>query len=312
MTQADIISTSLTINSTETSDRLDVYLATHACNMTRSRAQRLIRDGLVSVNDTPCKPGQPVHVGDSIHIRLPVEPGPPVAEPLPLCVLYEDKDMVVLDKPPGMVVHPAPGHYHHTLVNALLDRYPDIRCGEAMRPGIVHRLDKDTSGIMVIARHVEAREWLSAQFKAGSVGKVYLALVTGRLEQDGLIDAPIGRHPVHRKRMAVTSTGKHALTYYSPIEHFDGFTLVEARPVTGRTHQIRVHLAAMGHPIAGDRTYGPRTAWRKLEPGLQRHFLHAATLKLKPLHSDLDVVFTSPLPCDLTTVVCQLRGQPLP
>ncbi len=289
-------------------DRLDVFLAQQPGIGTRSRARRLIRDGRVLVNNIPCKPGEPVSTGDSILVTIPEDPGPPCPEQLPLNIIYEDAHMVVIDKPAGMVVHPAPGHHEHTLVNALLARYPDISCGDVLRPGLVHRLDKDTSGIMAVARHDEAREWLVAQFKRGAVRKMYVALVVGHIEGPGNIDAPIARHPIHRKRMAVVSSGKPARTAYSPLERFREFTLLEAQPITGRTHQIRVHLASTGHPIAGDRTYGQRSAWRTLEPSLQRHFLHAASLTLTPPQSNHECLFTSPLPEDLVAVLSQLRN----
>ncbi len=295
------------LRASEEYDRLDMYLIHKVGIVTRSRAQRLIREGCVSVNSASCKPGQPVHVGDTIHVHLPSEPGPPVAQSLPLDIIYEDDDMAVIDKPAGLVVHPAPGHYQHTLVNALLSRYPDIQGDEVERPGIVHRLDKDTSGLIVIARHPDAKNWLAWQFKQGVVQKTYLALVVGHLPQAGTIDAPIGRHPVHRKRMAIVPGSRTAVTHYSPVEHFDGFTLIQAQPVTGRTHQIRVHLASTGHPVAGDRTYGHRARWRALEPLLHRHFLHATTLTLKPRESKPDITFTSPLPPDLRAVLELLR-----
>jgi len=214
-------------------------------------------------------------------------------------VIYEDSDVAVVDKPAGLVVHPAPGHGEHTMVNALLSRYPHMERGDAVRPGIVHRLDKGTSGLMVVALRTEARDWLVSQFKSGMIHKVYLALVVGQTDATGCIEGAIGRHPVNRKLMALTHTGKPACTNYTAIERIGDYTLVEARPLTGRTHQLRVHFASIGHPIAGDRTYGGRAASRALEPVLQRQFLHATSLTLRLPHADTETQFTSPLPADL-------------
>lgn len=289
-------------------ERLDVFLSQKAPGVgTRSHAQRLIREGLVAVNGTPRKAAQPVRLADLVTVFIPGPETGPKAENLPLTVLYEDADVVVIDKPAGIVVHPAPGHSEHTLVNALLARYPNLNCGDAFRPGIVHRLDKDTSGIMVVALNAEAREWLISQFKSGMVHKVYLALVVGRVELEGSIEGAIGRHPIHRKRMALTSTGKPACTNFTPLESLGAFTLVEARPVTGRTHQLRVHFASIGHPIAGDRTYGGRAASHSLEPVLQRQFLHATSLSLRLPHSEAERRFTSPLPPDLQEALATAR-----
>ena len=297
----------VTVAATEAAERLDTYMAATFSGITRSHARRLVHEHRVTVNDAACKPGQPIHPADVVRIQLPEEPGPPQAERIPVATIYEDRDIVVVDKPPGMVVHPAPGHNRHTLVNALLNSYPDIRCGEVNRPGIVHRLDKDTSGIVVVARHTEAKDWLVGQFKEGAVHKVYLALVAGDIAVGGTIDTPIGRHPTHRKRMAVVPGGRSALTHYSPLEQFDNYTLLEVHPVTGRTHQIRVHLASIGHAVAGDRTYGRRAKWHDLEPALRRHFLHAASLTLTLNAPRKSITFTSPLPQDLQDVLHHLR-----
>ncbi len=300
------------LHAAEAWGRLDVFVSQRTATITRSQAQRLILHGLVAVNDLPCKPGQAVHVGDSVTIHIPSDPVQPRPEALPLKVLYEDADVIVIDKPPGIVVHPAPGHKEHTLVNALLARYPGLDSGDMMRPGIVHRLDKDTSGVMVVARHADVREWLISQFKYGAVRKVYLALVVGRLTCDGSIDGPIARHPIRRQRMAIVPSGKPARTEYSVVDQFDAFTLIEARPKTGRTHQIRVHFASIGHPVAGDLTYAQRSSWRPLEPVLQRHFLHASSLRLKLPQWIDEREFSSPLPDDLRDVLSfarQLAGQ---
>jgi len=300
----------------EASERLDVFLSQQPAIGTRSRAQRLIRQGHVTVDGSRRKAAQPVHPADVVTVFIPEESPLPRAEDLPLAMMYEDADVLIIDKPAGVVVHPAPGHSEHTLVNALLGRYPDLQCGDSMRPGIVHRLDKDTSGIMVIALRPEARDWLIAQFKAGAVHKTYLALVVGQVEEQGTIEGAIGRHPIHRKRMALVSTGKPARTDYSVVERLRAFTLVEARPVTGRTHQIRVHFASIGHPVAGDRVYGNRSAWRSLDTSLHRHFLHATSLSFRMPHTTTERRFTSPLPPDLQTALELARqlagGTPCP
>jgi len=298
---------SIRLHAAEAWGRLDVFVSQQTVSITRSRAQRLIQNGLVAVNDLPCKSRQPVHAGDSVTIHIPDDTIPLRPEALPLKVLYEDSEVIVIDKPPGIVVHPAPGHEEHTLVNALLARYPGLDSGDVMRPGIVHRLDKDTSGVMIVARNADVREWLISQFKCGAVRKVYLALVAGRLTSDGTIDGPIGRHPVHRKKMAIVPFGKPARTDYSVVEQFDEFTLIEARPLTGRTHQIRVHFASIGHPVAGDLTYAQRSSWRHLGPVLQRHFLHASSLRLKLQYWTDEREFSSPLPDDLKDVLSLAR-----
>jgi 23S rRNA pseudouridine1911/1915/1917 synthase len=290
-------------------DRLDVFLSQQPGIGTRSHAQRLIRQGAVTLNNAPARPAQAVREGDVIEAFIAAEPQAPVPEDVLLSVLYEDDEVLVIDKPAGMVVHPAPGHTTHTLVNALLGRHPDIECGETMRPGIVHRLDKDTSGVMVVALTSEARDWLVAQFKSAAVHKTYLALVSGRIEADGVIEGPIGRHPVHRKRMAVVATGKPARTTYEIVEHLDAYTLVRAHPVTGRTHQIRVHFAFIGHPVAGDYVYGSRSPSRSLAQYLPRHFLHAAAISLRLPHASAEREFTSPLPPDLRLALDEARRQ---
>ena len=307
---------SVEVRAETASERLDVFLSQLPDVGTRSHARRLIKQGLVTVNGLPRKAAQPVHTDDVVIAFIPGKSPAPRPEDLPLTVLYEDADVLVIDKPAGIVVHPAPGHSEHTLVNALLGRYPALECGDVMRPGIVHRLDKDTSGIMVIALRPEARDWLIAQFKGGEVHKTYLALVVGQVENQGTIEAAIGRHPVHRKRMAVVATGKPARTNYSVVERLGAYTLVEARPVTGRTHQIRVHFASIGHPVAGDRVYGNRATWRSLAPMLQRHFLHATSLSFRMPRTAIDRRFTSPLPLDLQTALELARrlagGTPCP
>jgi 23S rRNA pseudouridine1911/1915/1917 synthase len=216
------------------------------------------------------------------------------AEDIPLDIVYEDKDLLVVDKPAGLTVHPALGNPSHTLVNALLFRFPELADEDALRPGIVHRLDKDTSGLIIVARNRAAHNRLAAQFKSRTVTKAYLALANGRISPEkGVIDAPIGRDPKRRQRMAVTGTGRPARTEYSVIKYIGNYTLVEARPKTGRTHQIRVHLASIGHPVVGDAVYGAKS------PLLARQFLHACRLGFRLPSDDRYVEFESPLPPDL-------------
>jgi 23S rRNA pseudouridine1911/1915/1917 synthase len=216
-------------------------------------------------------------------------------EAIPLNIIYEDNDLLVVDKPAGLPIHPAPGHYSHTLVNAILAYLPSLpESDESLRPGIVHRLDKDASGVMVVAKNSVAQANLINQFKSRTVVKAYLVLVKGHLIPDeGVIEAPIGRDPRNRKRMAVVAEGKEARTQYSVIKYIGDHTLVEVRPETGRTHQIRVHLSAIGYPVVGDSAYGVKS------PYLSRPFLHARRLGFKLPSTTEYVEFTSSLPPDL-------------
>jgi len=298
MPKSEFHGDTLDFQASNPSERLDVFLSREAGIGTRSYAAKLVKDGFVSVNGKPAKAAQAISAGDFVRVFVASSP-PPRAEDLPLTVLYEDEDILVVDKPAGMVVHPAPGHPEHTLVNALLARHPELGGIDAVRPGIVHRLDKDTSGLMVVALNAGSREWLIAQFKTGAVHKEYLALVAGQPDDCGVIEGPIGRHPIHRKRMAVVPGGKPAVTRFTVVERLGAFALVLAQPVTGRTHQLRVHLHHVGHPIAGDRVYGGRHWWRPLEDMLPRHFLHAALLSFRPPHSSNAATFSSQLPPDL-------------
>ncbi len=286
-------------------ERLDVFLARRVVRLSRSQAQRLIERGLVTVEGAPGRASRIVRQGEAVVVHLP-DPDPlsVEAEPLPLTVLYQDEEVMVVDKPAGMPVHPGPGHPRGTLVNALLARFPELSLvGEAFRPGIVHRLDKDTSGLMVVARTPRAHRHLVEQLKARQVHKVYLALVHGRPRPDrGIIEAPIGRHPRHRQRMAVVEGGREALTRYRVVESLGDYALLEVEPVTGRTHQIRVHMAAIGHPVVGDPIYGRRS------PLLSRQFLHAHRLAFTLPGSGRTVEFQSPLPDDLRHCLEALRG----
>jgi 23S rRNA pseudouridine1911/1915/1917 synthase len=294
----------------EGGQRVDKYVAEQSPELSRSRVQQLIDESLVTVNGEAVKASQRLESGDSVLVHVPSVSEPElVAEPLPLDVLYEDEDLLVVDKPAGLVVHPAPGHARGTLVNALLARYPDLPVGEGNRPGIVHRLDKDTSGLIIVAKNEDARRDLQRQFKRGEVCKVYLALVEGRVEPErGVIDAPLGRDSRDRKRMAVVPHGgREAVTEYHVLNQLGEQTLLEVRPKTGRTHQVRVHLALVGHPVVGDRIYG----YRKQRLELQRQFLHAHRLGFRLPSSGKHVEVVSGLPDDLSTVLESLRNPDL-
>ncbi len=287
-------------------ERLDQVIAAHVPELSRAMAQRLIKDGAATVNGRPSKPGYRVQAGDSIVVHIPNElPAPIAAEAIPLDIVYEDEAMLVVDKPAGMVVHPSPGHTSGTLVNALLARYPHIGdVGGADRGGIVHRLDKGTSGLLVVAKNEEAHAALRRQFKRHQVSKTYLALVEGRVRPaEGIIEAPMGRDKRQPTRMAVVHGGREARTTYRAIEYFDEHTLLEVYPQTGRTHQIRVHLAWMGYPVVGDAMYGRRH--QQLLQG--RHFLHAARLRLTHPIGGREIEFESRLPPELTAVLKRLR-----
>jgi len=290
----------------EVGERLDKYVSQEMPALSRSRVQQLIVEGLVTVNGIPVKASYRLQQGDEILARIPpTEEVKLVPQRIPLNVVYEDEDLVVVDKPAGMVVHPAHGHQDGTLVNALLGRYPDLPVAEDNRPGIVHRLDKDTSGLIIAVKNEAARRKLQLQFKEGQVEKTYLALVEGKVEPGrGMIDAPVGRDPRHRKRMAVVRKGgREAVTEYQVLEHLEDYTLVEVRPRTGRTHQVRVHLAFIGHPVVGDTVYG----YRKQRLGLKRQFLHAQRLGFHLPSSGEHMALTSELPPDLREVLDRLR-----
>jgi len=290
---------------TESAVRLDKYVAGEYPELSRSILQKLIKQGHILVNDSSAKPSQKLSVGDKVYVALP----PPekvslAAEPIPIDVIYEDDDLLVICKPPGLVVHPSAGHTAHTLVNALLARCPDLACfGDAMRPGIVHRLDRDTSGLMIIARNSRAQQYLINQFKERSVSKGYLVLVKGKLTPaQGIIDAPIGRDPSNRKRMAVVTSGRQARTAYKVKEYIDGYTLLDITTETGRTHQIRVHLAAIGYPVVGDPMYGIRS------PYVKRQFVHAYRLGFRLPASGQCREFTCELSPDLKQAIALISG----
>ena len=260
----------------ESGQRLDKYLAGEMTNLSRSRIKELVQAGEVLVNGKKSKVSYKVQKGDLIQVTvLPLEPLKLEAENIPLDIVYEDEDVIVVNKPQGMVVHPAAGHPSHTLVNALLYHTRDLADSpEGFRPGIVHRIDKDTSGLLMVAKNAAARESLEKQLAAKSNKRQYLAIVHGNFaEEEGTIDAPIGRNPKDRKQMAVVEKGKSAVTHFKVLEQYQGYSLVECQLETGRTHQIRVHMAYIVHPLAGDPLYGPR----KTLPG-HGQFLHAKTL----------------------------------
>jgi 23S rRNA pseudouridine1911/1915/1917 synthase len=284
--------------------RLDQYLAGLDTGMTRSQLSRLIVEGQALVNGRPAKPSSKVRAGDSVSLSVPPpRPTGVVAQDIPVTVVYQDESVVVIDKPAGLSVHPGPGHPDMTLVNALLAMCPDIQgIGGEIRPGIVHRLDKDTSGLMMVAKTHQAHNDLSAQIKARQVTKGYLALVEGSLKStEGKVDAPVGRHPRRRTRMAVVVGGKEARTNYKVRQELRGHSLVELYLETGRTHQIRVHMAHLGHPLVGDTTYGHASHL------VDRHFLHAFHLGFKhPITGD-SLDFKIDLPSDLTPAIDALR-----
>lgn len=298
----------LTLDAEREGARIDKYVAEAVPELSRAAVQRLLDEGRILVNGGAVKASYRLSAGDTISVQIP----PPVeveiaAEAIPLDVVYEDSDILVVNKPAGMVVHPAFGHDSGTLVNAVLARCPDLSgVGGELRPGIVHRLDKDTSGLIVVAKGDAALRDLQAQFKGREVQKAYLALVEGQVSPPtGSIDAPIGRDPRARKKMAVIQRGgRESQTEYRVLETYDEHTLVEAHPLTGRTHQIRIHLAFIGHPIVGDPVYG----FRKQRVKAPRLFLHAARLAFRLPATGERREFEAPLPDDLARVLERLRG----
>ncbi len=286
--------------------RLDRYLAAQLADHSRAEVQRWVKEGLAQVNDRRARSGMALKPGDVITLTIP-DPVPTrlLPEDIPLVILYEDEDVIAIDKPAGMVVHPAVGHSRGTLVNAILWHFPDLEgVGESGRPGIVHRLDKDTSGIILVAKNARAHRHLQAQFKDRTIEKTYLALVHGHVSpEQGLIDAPIGRHQRHRKRMAVApaNRGREAQTEYEVVAYYDVNTLAAAHPLTGRTHQIRVHFASIGHPVVGDVVYGRRDVYK-----LGRHFLHAHRIRFRRPADEEIVTLISPLPSALQALLDEL------
>ena len=279
--------------------RLDAFITEMNSDLSRSYAQKLIEKKLISVNGTPTKSKYRLKAGDHIEGTIPEpEPLDVLAENIPLNILYEDENIIAIDKPPGMVVHPAPGHTTGTLVYALLFHCRDLAgIGGVERPGIVHRLDKNTSGIVAVVKSDLALQSIAGQFKDRTIKKVYLALVKGVLKQArGSIDSPIGRHRIHRKKMAPDPDGRESQTEYELIKQFDGFAYMRLFPKTGRTHQIRVHLASIGHPVLGDLLYGGKTGKGSSMP---RQALHAHKLELEYPKGNI-LRLESPLPQDIS------------
>jgi 23S rRNA pseudouridine1911/1915/1917 synthase len=309
----------VTLEAEGSGERLDVFVARRCTGLSRSFVQRLIREGRVTVGGRPGRAGQRLEQGDRVLVRMPPEaPEPLRPEPMPLAIVYEDADLLVVDKPAGLTVHPAAGVRRGTLAAALLAYRPELAgVGGPERPGMVHRLDRDTSGLLVVAKNEAARAALARQWKERQVEKGYLALVHGRLEPpQGVIDAPIGRDTRHRQRMAVVEGGRAARTAYRvqrylPVQQAglpetprgrDIYSLVEVTPSTGRTHQIRVHFAALGHPLVGDRVYGRPSAV------LGRQFLHAHRLAFRHPVDGRPLEFESPLPEDLQVALERVAG----
>jgi 23S rRNA pseudouridine1911/1915/1917 synthase len=308
------------ISENEKEQRIDQFLASREKDLTRSRIQSLIKEQHISVNGLPVKSSYKLKANDRVHLIFP--PAAPCEirpEHVDFSVIYEDSWLIVLDKPPGLVIHPAPGHIEGTLVHGLLHRCGNLSgIGGVLRPGIVHRLDKDTSGLMVVAKNDQAHNLLSQQFKAGAITKKYFALVHGIVPgQNGEIDLPICRHPVRRKEMAVSkSRGKRALTLWHKMEVIGGkFTLLELTLKTGRTHQIRVHLSHIGYPILGDPVYGmKKTWWNRQCPDalgiaslLNRQMLHSGLLGFVHPGTGRYCEFRSPVPSDMSDIIKGLK-----
>ena len=287
--------------------RLDAFLASSLDGLTRSQATRLIESGEVAVNGRAVSKSYKLAGGEDIAVTLP-EPEPVEAVPqdIPLDVVYEDADVIVVNKPSGMVVHPAPGHPDGTLVNALLYHCAGTLSGVggALRPGIVHRIDRDTSGLIIAAKNDAAHQYLSAQLADHTLARTYECIVVGALREDcGTVDAPIARHPTDRKRMAVVAGGREAVTHWEVIARYPGYTHVRCRLETGRTHQIRVHMAYIGHPILGDTVYGAK----KEVPGLTGQCLHAVGLRFLHPRTHEVVELSCPLPEEFTRMLQKIR-----
>ncbi len=304
----DTVRIVLDVADKDNGERLDRWIASRVADISRSYAQNLMRAGDVYVNGEVAKPARRVHLGDRVEILLPPVEAPPKLTPayVPVPIVFEDENVIVFNKPPGMVTHPAPGHEHGTLVNALKALRPDLKLTPIERPGVVHRLDKDTSGLIVVAKNDAARLFLLKQWQERDVVKRYLTLVHGVVpEEEGTINAPISRDPNNRKRMAVVAGGRPAITHFRVLERFPDATLLAVTIETGRTHQIRVHLAFIGHPVVGDQLYGKRP----FRVPVSRQFLHASYLKFDLPESGQPIEVETPLPPDLATALSQLRAE---
>jgi 23S rRNA pseudouridine1911/1915/1917 synthase len=292
----------LVVSASEAKFRLDQFLAKRLPEFSRSRLQQLIRDGFVRLNNSTSRPRQIVRGGDKIELtEPPLEKIETLPQAIPLEILFEDDDLIVINKPAGLVVHPGAGHREHTLVNALLNHCETLSgIGGTERPGIVHRLDKETSGCLVVAKNDATHRDLSKQFAARTVEKIYLALVAGKLPKTaGVIEGKIGRHPVHRKQMSATTLhGRAAKTEYRAVRSSDRASLIECRLHTGRTHQIRVHLHHLGHPVLGDKVYAPRLA-----KDFPRQMLHAWKLGFRHPRTEEWKRFEAPLPNDFAAAI---------
>lgn len=291
-------------------ERIDRYLSEEMEDRSRSYIQKLIKDQYVIVNQKPVKANYRLSLGDMVEITLPEAKEPDIIpENIPLEILYEDQDIIIVNKPKQMVVHPAPGHYSGTLVNALM-----YHCGQelsgingTMRPGIVHRIDMDTTGSLIVCKNDMAHQSLSDQLKVHSIKRVYVAIVHGNIKEDnGTVNAPIGRHPTERKKMSIhTKNGRNAITHYKVLERFGEYTYIQCALETGRTHQIRVHLASIGHPLVGDQVYGPRKC---PFPKLQGQTLHAKTLGIIHPRTGEYLEINAPLPDYFIELLDRLRN----
>lgn len=291
-------------------ERIDRYLSEEMEDRSRSYIQKLIKEQYVIVNQKPVKANYRLSLGDMVEITLPEAKEPDIIpENIPLDILYEDQDIIIVNKPKQMVVHPAPGHYSGTLVNALM-----YHCGQelsgingTMRPGIVHRIDMDTTGSLIVCKNDMAHQSLSEQLKVHSIKRVYVAIVHGNIKEDnGTVNAPIGRHPTERKKMSIhTKNGRNAITHYKVLERFGEYTYIQCELETGRTHQIRVHMASIGHPLVGDQVYGPRKC---PFPKLQGQTLHAKTLGIIHPRTGEYLEINAPLPDYFIELLDRLRN----
>ena len=291
-------------------ERIDKFLSCRLEEVSRSYIQKLIKEGRVSVNGKPVKANYKLGAGDEISVEIPEAKEPDILpEGIPLDILYEDQDILVVNKPKGMVVHPAAGHYSGTLVNALMYHCKDSLSGinGVMRPGIVHRIDMDTTGSLLVCKNDEAHRILAEQLKEHTIRREYHAIVYGNIKEDtGTVDAPIGRHPTDRKKMSINhKNGKQAVTHYEVLERFGNFTYIRCRLETGRTHQIRVHMASLHHPLLGDEVYGPSS--RPPFPGLKGQVLHAKILGIYHPATGEYMEFDAPLPQYFVDLLQKLR-----